>query len=600
MDKMIGGWIGQMVGVAWGAPTEFGWAGELIPVDRVPTWRPTMINDAFNQDDLYVEIPFLDVMKTNGVNCDPSLLAKSFRTSTFALWHANGMGRDNLRSGIGYPDSGSYLYNYHCDDIDWQIECDFLGMMYPGLINEAAKRAFEIGHIMNYGDGVYGGVFVTAMHASAYTAKTVEEICLDGIHAIPEGTLFRELVDDVYASYKAGDTFEENWRKLQDKWGDTDICPELFDISNIDAKLNSGYILLGMLYGGGDIAKTIILSMRCGQDSDCNPSSAASVLGTFYGASALPETYTKSLKHGAKFATTKYSFDDTVELNFSLLEEALTNAGATKNDDGSYTYERDLEIVPVPFEQVPDGVHVYTKTRYSNNIFRIQELTPFAKNDRVASFTVDYGDGTVIKDAVPYAYVYEKAGSYTVKITVKGEKGSVAEKEIPVEVKADYTGANDAPIVLCTICAPTGGGSKDPRVMADGYTPKAGDPDSRQYDTFIPSDPHGNRYEYAGLFFKNAVTVSTFTFTEGNHFGNGGWFKKGTIHVEVLTEDGWKTVETTVSPAYPDGTGKNDFGDPFETFVFTLTTPVVTQGVRIAGIAGGSASFISIGELSVA
>lgn len=97
------------------------------------------------------------------------------------------------------------------------------------------------------------------------------------------------------ASYRAGDSFEENWGKIQKKWGSTDICEELPGNSNIDAKLNSGYVLLGLLYGEGDFAKTILLSTRCGQDSDCNPSTAASVLGSFYGASGLPEIYTSGL-----------------------------------------------------------------------------------------------------------------------------------------------------------------------------------------------------------------------------------------------------------------------------------------------------------------
>ena len=34
VDKMKAGWIGQMAGVGWGAPTEFKWKGAII-FDRV-------------------------------------------------------------------------------------------------------------------------------------------------------------------------------------------------------------------------------------------------------------------------------------------------------------------------------------------------------------------------------------------------------------------------------------------------------------------------------------------------------------------------------------------------------------------------------------
>ena len=133
-DKLLGGWLGQMVGVTWSASTEFRWCGQIIPEGGMDTWTPAMINNGFGQDDIYVEIPFLDAMKENGALCDVSFMAEKFRDSQFPLWHANKEGRDNLLAGINYPDSGHYLYNSCADDIDWQIECDFLGMMYPGLV----------------------------------------------------------------------------------------------------------------------------------------------------------------------------------------------------------------------------------------------------------------------------------------------------------------------------------------------------------------------------------------------------------------------------------------------------------------------------------
>ena len=54
VDKMKAGWIGQMAGVGWGAPTEFGWRGKIIPEDKMPKWKPELINQ-FRQDDIYVE-----------------------------------------------------------------------------------------------------------------------------------------------------------------------------------------------------------------------------------------------------------------------------------------------------------------------------------------------------------------------------------------------------------------------------------------------------------------------------------------------------------------------------------------------------------------
>ena len=67
-DKMKAGWIGQMVGVTWGAPTEFKFKDQIIPARDVPVWKPETINAAFNQDDLYVEMTFLRSLEQHGLD----------------------------------------------------------------------------------------------------------------------------------------------------------------------------------------------------------------------------------------------------------------------------------------------------------------------------------------------------------------------------------------------------------------------------------------------------------------------------------------------------------------------------------------------------
>ena len=65
---------------------------------------------------------------------------------------------------------------------------------------------------------------------------------------------------------------------------------------NIDAKLNGAYIVMGLLYGEGDPMKTLEITTRCGQDSDCNPSNAMAVLGVIKGFSGLPDNMQEGVK----------------------------------------------------------------------------------------------------------------------------------------------------------------------------------------------------------------------------------------------------------------------------------------------------------------
>ncbi len=81
-------------------------------------------------------------------------------------------------------------------------------------------------------------------------------------------------------------------------------CPDgVFHPLDIDAKINAAYIVLGLLYGNGDFTKTMEISTRAGQDSDCNPSSAGGILGTMIGYDAIPEYWMKGLRgaEGKKF-----------------------------------------------------------------------------------------------------------------------------------------------------------------------------------------------------------------------------------------------------------------------------------------------------------
>src|SRR5215217_9413643 len=65
-DKVRGGWAGQMIGVSFGAPTEFRFNGRIIDGD-LPAWTPNRIENAIDQDDLYVEMTFAAVMDRVGL-----------------------------------------------------------------------------------------------------------------------------------------------------------------------------------------------------------------------------------------------------------------------------------------------------------------------------------------------------------------------------------------------------------------------------------------------------------------------------------------------------------------------------------------------------
>ena len=45
-----------MIGVTYGAPTEFQYLERLVPEEAIPPWDPEAVRGALDQDDLYVDI----------------------------------------------------------------------------------------------------------------------------------------------------------------------------------------------------------------------------------------------------------------------------------------------------------------------------------------------------------------------------------------------------------------------------------------------------------------------------------------------------------------------------------------------------------------
>jgi hypothetical protein len=331
--------------VSVGAPQ----LNRIIPEDEVPEWKPEMVN-VWGQDDLYVEMTFLRSLEEYGLDVSMRQAGIDFAKSKYALWHANKAGRDNLRKGIAPPDCSHPQFNSHADDIDYQIEADFSGLISPGLPNSVIALGEKFGRLMNYGDGVYAGQFVGGMYAEAFFENDPMKIIEAGLKCIPEESQYAEMVRDVVMWYQEHpDDWEATWQKVNKKYHENPdyirwLCTEKGGDFNIDAKINGAYIVMGMLYSEGDFDQSIIISMRCGQDSDCNPSNAAGILFTTSAYDNLPEKYVSALEQGVKFSYTEYDFQGLSDVCVKLAGDIVKQAGGRieKNEQGEEVF-----VIPV-------------------------------------------------------------------------------------------------------------------------------------------------------------------------------------------------------------------------------------------------------------
>ena len=376
-DRIRGGWAGKMIGVSYGAPTEFRSNGRIN--EGGITWSPERVSNALGQDDLYVGMTMAETMDRLGFDATTEQYGEAFKVSQYDLWHANAGARRLLNLGIKAPMSGHPKYNIHANDIDFQIEADFIGLMSPGLPQESNKYCERIGRVMNHGDGLYGGMFISGMYTAAYFERDVRKVVAQGLACLPPESGYARVIKDVldWSAQYPGD-WKKTWQLIEDKWDTEDPCPDgALTPFNIDARVNGAYIALGLLYGGLDFGRTLEIAARSGQDSDCNPSTAGGILGVMLGYSGIPDGWKSGIPALAdrQFAYTRSSLNDICRSTLERAFKLVQMAGGTVTGTDVIIPEQAPEAAP--FDQWDMGVPV-ARVAVTDDAWSFRGFSPVA------------------------------------------------------------------------------------------------------------------------------------------------------------------------------------------------------------------------------
>jgi len=431
LDKIKGGWAGQTIGCAYGGPTEFCYRGVTIPDDVEIKYPEHHLQWFYDHspglfDDVYMDLTFVEVFAREGFDAPAESMAKAFAYAPYPLWHANQQARYNIMQGLMPPESGFWKNNPHADCIDYQIESDFAGLMSPGMPNVASAISDKVGHLMNYGDGWYGGVFIGAMYSLAFVENDLLTIVEEALKTIPSRSKFRGCLSDVLKWYREDpNDWKRTWTLYNGKYGEDVGCPELILApGNIDATMNSAYVAMGLLFGHGDFGRTMEIATRCGQDSDCNPASAAGILATVLGYSNIPEQWMPNLREveSRNFSYTNMSLNDVYRQGFDLaLKNIERNGGKVFDDKVSIKTQKPKAVrleqgfvgmVPKPlaegiehlgmpgsgqnvFEFDGTGITLYGNISCNDRTYEAQlEVTVDGKKDRVMRLCSDFNKRT--------------------------------------------------------------------------------------------------------------------------------------------------------------------------------------------------------------
>jgi hypothetical protein len=383
-DKIKGGWAGQVIGVSFANSNTF----KLNPLSAV---QKGFVENAFNNhigefDDLFLDITFLEVIEAKGIDASPLIFAKAYADADIELSHANQLGRYNILHGVEPPQTGHWMNNPHADDTDFQMEADFIGLMFPGLPAAASKYSNKIGHIMSWGDGYYAGLYVATLYSLSFRQKNLEKVITESIHTIPPRTKFYDCIAQAITLQKQ---FPADWQRarleLLKDWSGRIKCPSATIEKNSDAKLSSAFLTLSLLYGDSDFAKTMEIASSLCNNNDAHIASAAGILGTLIGYSKIPYAWKEGIANmeSLDFRHTQTSLQEAYAISYKH---------ALRNIERHAGKQRPNEI------SIPLQNPVQTSVERSFESHNISEIRPFENQIISRELQFDFeGIGFVVK-----------------------------------------------------------------------------------------------------------------------------------------------------------------------------------------------------------
>ncbi len=163
VEKVSGFWIGQLVGNYLGFPFETVYVDEPIPVIVDHYYTPfdagnlrlnkndsrgyvpylfTEFDGAFSDDDTDIEFVILHSVEKYGFDIDYAQITEAWKRSiNRRIWVANRTARNLMSKGMLPPDTGKKANNPNWFQIDPQLVNEIWSAFYPGMPDEAARRA---------------------------------------------------------------------------------------------------------------------------------------------------------------------------------------------------------------------------------------------------------------------------------------------------------------------------------------------------------------------------------------------------------------------------------------------------------------------------
>jgi ADP-ribosylglycohydrolase len=293
-ERVYAGLLGKVIGVYLGRPFE-GWSYDRIQErlgdveyyvhDEVGV--PLIVTD----DDIAGTLTFIRAVEDSGrgfgttaVDVAECWLNYLIEGRSVLWWGGVGNSTEHtaymrLKDGYGPPYSGSMELNGKtvAEQIGAQIFIDGWAMISPGAPQLAAELARRAATVSHDGEAVYGAQMLAAMEAMAFLTSDVDALLEAGLGQIPGDSIIARMIGDIREWHRT----EPDWRAAREKL-EAHFGYELYG-GNCHIVPNHGLIVLALLYGAGDFARSMMIVNTAGWDTDCNSGNLGCLLGLMHG-----------------------------------------------------------------------------------------------------------------------------------------------------------------------------------------------------------------------------------------------------------------------------------------------------------------------------
>lgn len=622
-SKIAGAWLGQMVGNIYGLEYENKFVEE--PGEGPFVWNKAMkkmtaVDGAFSDDDTDVEYMYLLMMEKYGVDPTYAQMREGWMYHIRdRVWLANRATLGAMHYGLTPPFTGAKENNPHWFQIDPQLINEIWGYTAPGMADYAAGISEWAARITSDSWATSPTVVYGAMYSEAFFESDVRKLMEKAVSYLPKGDRFATTVQECLDMYDADPQDWHAARKfIKEKYYDNE---DSFSKTIWNADLNGAMGMLALLYGEGDIEKTLKIGCALGFDADNQTATVCGILGVINGGENVPTAWSmpEAFPHWTKPFNDRYVNVTRYDMPDASIEDMIdrTMAIAIKvvENNGGRTEERDGKKYLV----------INTGARFKAPL----EFCVGRDPRIIAGEPVDFDfacvtnrdcDWKLVGGTLPEGLKFRKGklvgktskpGSYGITLSLSDGKETLT-KDFTLIVR----GRNIAPEGKITASAETTNFevfdscwttnsrayyADNVSVINDGIL----DGPASVYCS-LQEKSLGPKEDFFGYTWDEPKTVNMVSFHYGCLEEFGGWYSN--MRIEILDENGeWMPVETSVSPALPES--DSVFIQPhFGEFLFSFD-PVTTTGVRVIGedhveihwnkYTKNVSSFISVTEVQV-